>query len=87
MKIRLIGWVALLVALSACVAVDSFKGPNGRDAYSMQCGNDSGACYRRAGEVCPSGYDILNQQTGTAAVPVQGGIFAVPQYSLQIECK
>lgn len=81
----------LLLTLSACAEVtpEYFKGPNGRDAYVMRCsglGRSWAKCYAKAGEVCPSGYEILSQQSGTVAVPVGGGILAAPRQTLVIEC-
>ena len=43
-------------------------------------------CYKKAGEVCPGGYTIIDRASGTVAIPVQGGIMAAPQ-RLAIECK
>ncbi len=46
------------------------------------------ACYMKAGELCPSGYNILDRASGTVAVPVSGGgIIAAPQHNLAVECK
>lgn len=46
------------------------------------------ACYKKAGEVCPNGYNIIDRASGTVAVPVSGGgIIAAPEYNLAIECK
>jgi hypothetical protein len=87
--------VILLVALlltNACVAVkpQPFKGPNGKNAYSMKCsgmGRTLDECYQKAGEVCPDGYNIIDRASGTVAIPVQGGFMAAPQHNLAIECK
>ena len=77
----------LLFVLEGCVSTQEFKGPNGRTAYSMSCGNRLGACYQKGGEVCPNGYDILDRASGTVAVPYGGGMVATQQHTLTIECK
>lgn len=79
--------------LVACAAIEpqQFVGPNSKTAYSMKCsgmGRTLDACYKKAGEVCPGGYNIIDRATGTVGVPMQGGgIMIAPQHSLAIECK
>ena len=65
-------WVFLVVASSACSGLpgstgpntidpgSSFIGPNGGPAYLMPCFWSSRECYKRAREVCPSGYTIFD---------------------------
>lgn len=77
----------VLTAVQGCVRTQEFRGPNGNPAYSMNCGNNLNRCYQKAGEVCPSGYTIIDRSTGTAAVPYGGAIVAAPQHNLSIECK
>ena len=84
--------LAGLLLLTSCASIEpqEFKGPSGKTAYSMKCsglGRTLGACYKKAGEVCPNGYNIIDRTSGTVAIPVQGGIIAAPQYHLAIECK
>lgn len=79
--------VMVLVGVQGCVEVQEFRGPNGRPAYSMHCGDDLNACYKKAGDACSAGYNILDRSTGTVAVPAGGSIIAVPAYTLAIECK
>lgn len=79
--------------LVACAAIEpqQFVGPNSKTAYSMKCsgmGRTLDACYKKAGEVCPGGYNIIDRATGTVGVPMQGGgTMIAPQHSLAIECK
>ena len=86
-------YLALMLLLTSCAAVEpqQFVGPNGKTAYSMRCsgmGRTLDACYKKAGEICPSGYTIIDRASGTVAVPVYGGsIMAAPQHYLAIECK
>src|SRR2546428_7510503 len=89
---RLVALVAVLLLVS-CASIDpqEFRGPSGKTAYSMRCsgmGRTLDACYKKAGEVCPSGYTIVDRASGTIAVPVTGGgMIAAPQHNLAIECK
>lgn len=57
----------------------------------MRCsgmGRTLDACYKKAGDLCPTGYSIIDRASGTVAVPVSGGGFiAAPKRSLAIECK
>jgi len=87
-----LAWVGVSLLLAACAAIEpqQFVGPNGKSAYSMRCsgmGRTLDACYKKAGEVCPGGYTIIDRASGTVAVPVQGGFIAAPQHNLAIECK
>jgi len=85
--------IAIALLLCGCAAIEpqQFIGPNGKTAFSMRCsgfGRTLDACDKKAGEVCPSGYTIVGQASGTVAVPVSGGgIIAAPQHNLAIECK
>ena len=81
--------VLLLLASCASIEPQEFKGPTGKTAYSMRCsgmGRTLDACYKKAGELCASGYNIINLASGTVAVPVSGGIMAAPYFNLAIEC-
>lgn len=89
MRILFIGLI-LLMASCASVNPQEFRGPNGKPAYSMKCsglGRTLDDCYKKAGEVCNSGYNIIDRASGTVAVPTRGGILAAPQHTLAIECK
>lgn len=85
--------LAIGLLLTSCASIDpiQFKGPNGKTAYSMKCsglGRTLDACYQKAGEVCPSGYAIIDRASGTIAVPMSGGsIMAAPSHHLAIECR
>ncbi len=79
--------------LASCASIDpqQFVGPSGKTAYSMRCsgmGRSLDACYKKAGEVCPSGYSILDRASGTVAMTTStGALLAAPQHNLAIECK
>ena len=66
-------WVSLVVSISACTSIapnppepsPSFIGPNGGTAYLMRCvWSDAvwgvAVCYKKAREVCPSGYTVFD---------------------------
>lgn len=61
-------WVLLVVSISACASVRpnqidpsrTFIGPSGGTAYIMQCFWNDASCYKKAREVCPSGYTIFD---------------------------
>jgi len=84
-------WTSLLllvlVLTQGCVRTQEFRGPSGRLAYSMQCGANINRCYEKAGEVCPTGYTIIDRSTGTGAALYRGTLVAAPQQSLAIECQ
>lgn len=79
------------VLLAACaIAPRQFVGPNGGTAYSMRCsgmGRSLDACYQKSGEICPSGYTIIDRSTGVIGVPTTGGMLIAPRESIAIECK
>ncbi len=54
----LAGGLSLLLA--ACQAPGSTRivGPDGSPMAHLHCGSDQGACFRMAGELCPSGYEL-----------------------------
>jgi len=84
--------ITSLIVLIGCMAVKpvKFKGPNGRNAYSMFCsygGRTLDECYVKAGEVCPNGYDVIDQRSSTIVIPTSSGILAAPKQNLAIECK
>jgi hypothetical protein len=45
------------------------------------------ACYKKAGEICASGYTIIDRASGTVGVPINGGTMMALQHNLVIECK
>ena len=80
------------VGLTACAEVnpEHFRGPSGKDAYTMRCsgfGRTWAKCYTKAGEICPNGYNIVSQHSGTIAIPYGGSIIAAPKQTLVVECK
>jgi len=85
--------------LAACATSKQINGPNGTPAYAIRCGAAVlSACYEKAGEICPNGYNILTSdgarylgQLGNANVSGgYGSATSVPMITpnnLLIECK
>jgi len=48
---------------------------------------DLDACFKKAGELCPGGYNIIDRTTGTTIASVNGNLMSAPRNSLAIECK
>lgn len=87
---RIIASLSALLMASCAIDPHAFNGPSGRPAYSMQCsgfGRTLSACYRKAGQLCPLGYNVVDLTTGTIVVPVNNSIMAGPKYHLAIECR
>lgn len=86
---------AVLIALLAvgCTKVTNVVTPSGNQGYALSCGSRADRCYEKAGELCPKGYNVVNQGTGMSAVPgygssgQPGGTFATSIQSMLIECK
>ena len=84
--------IVFLLLLTGCASVspEQFVGPNGNTAYSMRCsgmGRTLDDCYKKAEKLCPDGYTVIDAASSIIAFPMDGGIMAVPQRSLSIECK
>lgn len=87
-------WLALALGvfvLSGCGArVTNIVTPSGKQGFSLNCGAKMDRCMEKAGELCPNGYNIVHQASGTVAVPAYGaygGVFAAPKHEMAIECK
>jgi hypothetical protein len=106
---RIIGTMVYLVSIAACASSPSQAGwtmttnaqqiplGNGMNAWEISCdgmAHSVGTCLKRAGEVCPEGFDFLNSSEGTAGgviVPntAIGGASVVPvvKRSIIVACK
>jgi hypothetical protein len=84
-----------LVACASSITPVPFKGPNGKQAYTMRCsgkGRTIEMCNRKAAQVCPDGYDVVEEKKPhrtpkekTAAL-VDDSLNAAPDH-LSVECK
>jgi hypothetical protein len=84
--------VSSLLVCWGCASIEPIpiKGPNGRDGYTMRCsgaGRTLEACYQKAGEVCPRGYNVVSQDASTVAFGSGGNLYAAPQRNLTVECR
>lgn len=88
---RLAICAALLAAGCATNSGEAIVGPDGRPAYAMKCSGKMRSmekCFRDAAELCPTGYDIVSQETGAVGVPASGGgMMVAPSRSMLIQCR
>jgi hypothetical protein len=72
-------WMFLALALGGCTTATAVMGPDGTPHYDVHCPRSMVACYQRAAEACPRGYDLINATTSVDAItptangPVGGG--------------
>ena len=86
-----LAWIFVVVLLVGCgPKVTNIVAPSGKQGFSLSCGSKMDRCMEKAGELCPNGYNIVNQASGTVAVPVYGsygGVVAAPKHEMAIECR
>lgn len=75
--------LSLAAFLGACTTVNEVRGPDGRVAYSLDCGADRGGCYQKAGELCPAGYTMVDAAQGVVATSA----VLMPKNEMLISCK
>jgi hypothetical protein len=76
------------VVLGGCTTVNSVMGPNGQPAYVLGCGNGEVACYRKAAELCPTGYAVVGDHNNNVVVPTaNGGSVGSTVHDMVIQCK
>jgi hypothetical protein len=78
--------------LSGCVSARPIILPDGTRGQIIRCGGtarDMGSCYEKAGKICPTGYNIeqQNESNGIFVNPVSGMAFPTVNRSLIIQCK
>jgi hypothetical protein len=56
---------ASLVGCTSAPGSQRIVGPDGSAMAHVHCGDDQGTCFRIAGELCPSGYDIQPVLSGS----------------------
>lgn len=55
-------FLIFLLVLAGCASAKQVKGPNGENAYLVQCGNAAkNACTAKAADLCPHGYNQLER--------------------------
>lgn len=85
-------FLAALLLLTGCAHViepKTFTGPNGKQAYLMNCGYETlQQCYEMAVKLCPGGYSVVGQHARTVVVPLAtGGSVGATKHDLAVECK
>jgi hypothetical protein len=84
--------LSLALPLAACaVPATQITGPDGRPAYVLKCsgmGRDRQDCLVKAGELCPSGYNVVDDNSSThGAVVVNNAVILAHREYLTISCK
>lgn len=63
--------IPVLLALGGCVSAERMDGPDGRDAFLVECTDAEQswrACYKKAAELCGrDGYFVYDQERGPGA--------------------
>ena len=81
----------LLPQIGCAVPVTQITGSNGQPAFSMKCsgmGRDRQDCLTKAGEICPKGYSILDDNSQTnGAVMSQGSLIIAHKEYMTISCR
>ena len=90
MKSIVIG--AILGLVGCATSREIASGPNGRPIHFIRCGSAVlEACYAKAAEVCPKGYNLIDQQqaaNGILTAPTSNSaIFVKGPTSMAVECK
>lgn len=90
-----IGVMAFVIIVSGCATSSKTYGPDGREAFSIDCsglGGTWGACLTKAGDLCGAkGYDLLTSagDKGLVAVadPNQAFMSSTISRNLLVSCK
>jgi hypothetical protein len=76
----------VLAFLAGCVGVHEVKGPDGKPALALKCG-DATACYKKAGELCPDGYDLVSNNNASYVGGANGTFYGGSTTTILVECK
>lgn len=85
--------ILFLVMASGCASpnrsyTEKIMGPNGAEAYAVQCRNGISKCYKRAHKACPGGYEIIeSSKQNRGAVPMGNMIATITDTTMVIQCK
>jgi hypothetical protein len=75
-----------LALLAGCVSVNEVRGPDGKTALAVGCERAT-ACYKKAGELCPNGYDLVGNSSGSYVGGTNGSVYGGTTTTLVVECK
>jgi len=88
---RSLATLLAVIVLGGCATSKPIRGPNGTTAQLIECrGASIGACYEKAGDVCPAGYLLLDRQPSQAGVMLPVGKSTAHSAGpgvLLVECK
>ena len=92
---KYLGILATVIIISSCATSQEIVLPSGAKGFTINCGSYEGdswsACYQKAGEMCPTGYDILEkteeQDKNIVANPYSFQTLEDDKRVLVIECK
>jgi hypothetical protein len=74
---KLLTSTTILILLVGCTSSNQIVLPNGEIGFTVDCGgtaNSWSSCYEEAGEVCPIGYEILEQNEERIQIGSSPGI-------------
>ena len=76
----------IIFFISSCTSSQQLVLPSGQKGFTVSCGgtaNSWSSCYKKAGEICPIGYNILDQNSERVVILNAPGI----NRTLIISCK
>ncbi len=79
-----------LVSIGGCAKVKTLTTPNGNTGYYISCNGMAvgmDVCYKKAGNICPSGYSIIDGENKGGLVVMPTYIGGVSRKGIIIECK
>lgn len=80
----------LVALLAGCASSTEIKGPGGQVAHLIECPGSAvpmGACFEKANDLCPSGYNVLDAQQSTGPVVWnQFGMYQGMQKQIVVQC-
>lgn len=73
---RLVPCAALALILAGCASASKTYGPDGREAYSLNCSGMArtwGACLEKAGDICGArGYNVVSSSGDIGSIMAGG---------------
>lgn len=84
---RYIFLLSAAALLTGCTTVTPVSGPDGRQAFSIQCGNDRTRCLKKAGDLCPTGYRVVDNSSTMIGAPVNGSFMMTNKEVVTVSCK
>jgi len=63
---KALSFALAILVLAGCTTTQEIKRPDGSTEYLVACGASLGwnICYKKANEICPTGYNTLSQDAG-----------------------